>query len=130
MIALDTNVLVRFATRDDEGQFARESEFMSSLTSANQGFLGTVVLVETWWVLSRAYEYPAAETVRYLTALLDTDELLVQEPDVIRAALRDATTGADFADAVIARTAAAAGCESTVTFDKGAADHVGMRLLG
>lgn len=129
MMALDTNVLVRYATHDDEAQFARASEFMSSLSTTKQGFLGTVVLVETWWVLTRAYGYKATETVGYLTALLDSEEIVAQEPDIIRAALRDTSAGADFADAVIARTAAAAGCEKTVTFDARAAQRAGMSLL-
>ncbi len=129
MIALDTNVLVRYATRDDEPQFVRASEFMSSLSRTKQGFLSTVVLVETWWVLCRAYKYDSVDTARYLTALLDSEELVVQEADTIRAALRDTSAGADFADAVIARTAAAAGCAETVTFDKRAAEFAGMSLL-
>lgn len=129
MIALDTNVLVRFATRDDDSQFVRASAFMSSLSRTHPGFLSTVVLVETWWVLCRAYGYDATETARYLTALLETEELVVQEPDIVRAALRDTSAGADFADAVIARTAAAAGCEGTVTFDRRAAERAGMSLL-
>ena len=129
MIALDTNVLVRYATRDDEPEFARAFEFMSSLSRTSQGFLSTVVLVETWWVLCRAYKYDSANTARYLAALLDSEELVAQEPDLIRAALRDTSAGADFADAVIARTAAAAGCAETVTFDKRAAEFAGMSLL-
>jgi predicted nucleic-acid-binding protein len=102
---------------------------MSSLSSTNQGFLSTVVLVETWRVLHRAYRYEAAATMGYLNALLDSEEIFTQEPDVIRAALHDTASGADFADAIVARTAAAAGCEKTVTFDARAAQRAGMSLL-
>jgi predicted nucleic-acid-binding protein len=37
--------------------------------------------------------------------------------------------GADLADALVAELGVAAGCEHTVTFDRGAATTLGMRLL-
>jgi predicted nucleic-acid-binding protein len=129
VIALDTNIVVRYATRDDENQFARASVLIGSLSRAAPGFLSTIVLVETWWVLCRAYGYTADAAAGYLTALLSSDELVVQDPDVVRAALRDTANGADFADAVIARTARAAGCTETLTFDRRAAERAGMTLL-
>ena len=129
MIALDTNVLVRYATHDDERQFALASTFMGSLNRTEPGFLGTVVLVETWWVLTRAYKYDSATSIRFLTALLNTEELVIEQPDIVRAALRDASAGADFVDAMIARSAVAAGCTGTVTFDQRAAKLAGMTLL-
>lgn len=36
---------------------------------------------------------------------------------------------ADFADALIAHSGRLAGCSETLTFDRGAALHAGMRLL-
>ena len=129
MRAIDTNVLVRFLTRDDEQQFATAETFMASLTRDNPGYVTTVALVEVWWVLSRAYGHSRSDLVRVFSEVLDSEQLLVQDADVVRLALRSAYDGADFADAVIAHSAAAAGCSTTVTFDRGAAESLGMQLL-
>jgi predicted nucleic-acid-binding protein len=37
---------------------------------------------------------------------------------------------ADFADCLIERSAASAGCTQTITFDVGASKHAGMTLIG
>lgn len=39
------------------------------------------------------------------------------------------TTKADFSDALIAHGGRLAGCAETLTFDKPAADHAGVRLV-
>jgi predicted nucleic-acid-binding protein len=39
------------------------------------------------------------------------------------------SANADFADCVIAHSAASAGCEKTMTFDRGAAKSAGMTLI-
>jgi len=59
MIALDTNVLVRFLTQDDPGQGRLASTFIGSLTEANPGFVCREVLVELVWVLERSYGFGA-----------------------------------------------------------------------
>jgi len=129
VIAIDTNVLVRFLTRDDEEQFRTASDFMAALTRESPGFITTVALVEAWWVLSRAYGRDATQLTRVFSGLLDSEQIVVQDADVARLALRSASAGADFADAIIAHAAAAAGCSTTVTFDRRAADRLGMQLL-
>lgn len=47
MIALDTNILVRFFVRDDEGQALKAR----ALIAASQVLILTTVLMETEWVL-------------------------------------------------------------------------------
>ena len=52
MRAVDTNVLVRFLTRDDQQQAARARKVME------QGvFIPKTVLLETEWVLRYTYEF-------------------------------------------------------------------------
>ncbi len=55
MIGLDTNVLVRFLVQDEPRQAARADSLMAQLSPTSPGYLSTVVLVETYWVLRSAY---------------------------------------------------------------------------
>jgi predicted nucleic-acid-binding protein len=57
-------------------------------------------------------------------------EFLVENADQVARALRLHDAGkADFADCLIERSASAAGCRQTVTFDVGASKHAGMTLI-
>ena len=53
-IAIDTNVLVRYLTWDDEPQAQKAAELIEA---ADQVHVSTVVLCEVVWVLTRAYQY-------------------------------------------------------------------------
>lgn len=128
MIGLDTNVLVRYAVRDDARQTAVADWLVEALAEM-PGFLSHVVLAETWWVLRRAYGFPAERCRAFLATLLDVREIQVQDSDLVRVALDRASEGADFADALVAVQAEASGATATVTFDRRAAKHAGMTLL-
>ncbi|MFI7588411.1 PIN domain-containing protein [Spongisporangium articulatum] len=130
MIALDTNVLVRFLVQDDAEQGERATAFMSRRTPEEPAFVSLVVLVETVWVLRRTFRYPARAVRNVVRSLLDVSELVIQNSSLARAALDQCDrSGADFADAVIHLLAREAGCSETVTFDQHAAKTLGMRLL-
>ena len=130
MIGLDTNVLVRFLAQDDPAQSARATRLIErELNDREPGFIGLVVLVETCWVLKRLYGATPAELRDTVRDLLDTRQLVVERRAVVAAALaRLGGDAGDIADALIAESAAGAGCERTVTFDK-AAVKLGMALL-
>ena len=61
MIALDTNVLVRFLVQDDPEQARLATEVIDRLSDAAQGFVSREVLVELVWVLERAYRIGRVE---------------------------------------------------------------------
>jgi predicted nucleic-acid-binding protein len=130
VIGLDTNVLVRYLMQDDARQAAQATKLLESLTPEAPGFVPIVTVVEFVWVLSSCFDLQRSEVVQALDSLLRTKELVVERVEVVWKALRHFRHGsADFADSLIARSAAAAGCERTVTFDRAAAKHVGMSLL-
>lgn len=129
MIGLDTNVLVRFLVRDDEEQFQAAQRTVSALSSTGPGYLTTIVLVETFWVLTRGYRLDVADVIDTLTDVLERDEVVAQDEALVRRALKQTGQGADFADALIAQSCAAAGAGSVVTFDRTAARRLGMTLL-
>lgn len=131
MIGLDTNVLVRYITQDDPAQAARATRLIESeLSDTNPGFVGVVVLAETAWVLQRLYRVTRAEFHDAVGDLLAIRQLVVENrAAVARAHAMSAVANIEFADALVAECARAAGCRKVVSFDRGAA-RAGMDILG
>ncbi len=130
MIGLDTNVLVRYIMQDDVKQAAMATEVMESFTADEPGFVPLVAVVELSWVLAACYELTRQQVVRVLDLLLRTKTVVVDRADDVTNALRVfKASSADFADCLIARSAAGAGCTKTITFDVGAAKVAGMALI-
>lgn len=119
MIGLDTNVLVRYMTLDDEGQAAVATGVIEGAADAGEPlFVSAVVMCEVVWVLERGYRFDRVHVEQAVDALLRTAQLHFRDKDLLLAALSDYRRGrGDFADYVIGRDAAAEGCARTVTFD-------------
>jgi len=130
MIGLDTNVLVRYVAQDDQDQSAQASMLIETLTPEQPGLITLVSAVELVWVLQSCYRSSKAEIVGVLEMILRTKELVVENAEIVWQALRRySDSNADFADCLIERSAHAAGCGYTVTFDSKAAKSAGMRHL-
>ena len=130
MIGLDTNVIVRYIMQDDAKQSAKAAALIESLTVEVPGFVSLVSVVELGWVLSSSYGLAREQVVQTLDLLLRTKQVVVERADQVLSALRVFKAGsADFADCLIERTAASAGCDRTMTFDAGAAKTAGMTLI-
>jgi predicted nucleic-acid-binding protein len=130
MIGLDTNVLVRYIMQDDPKQSAKAAKLLDSLTIDSPGFIPLVSIVELWWVLSSSYDLTREQASQALELLLRAKEIVVDRSDQVLKALRIFKAGnADFADCLIERGAAAAGCDRTMTFDARAAKSAGMSLI-
>lgn len=78
MIGLDTNVLVRYIAQDEPVQAAIATRLVEGFTAEAPGFISTVTLVETVWVLARAYKTPKADLLRIIEGLLRARELMVE----------------------------------------------------
>ncbi|MCL2787666.1 MAG: type II toxin-antitoxin system VapC family toxin [Micrococcales bacterium] len=127
MIGIDTNVLVRKIIRDDEEQAARADAFLASLTTVNPGYVTHIVLVETWWVLTRVYGKSIHDAAALIDTILDIATITTQDYDLVTEALDAVTTaGADFADAMIVAVARRNACQQIRTFEKGAVRHANM----
>lgn len=129
MIGLDTNVLVRYAVRDDARQTALADQLFDAFDSESPGYLSHIVLVETWWVLRRAYGFAAEQCRAFLAVIVDVRGIHVEDSDLVRTALQRTANGADFADALLTVRAEASGAEPTMTFDRRAVRDAGMTLL-
>lgn len=130
MIGLDTNVIVRYIMQDDPKQAARATSLIEGLSAEAPGFIALVSVVELVWVLSSCYELSRAQVSQALEVILRSKQLVVDRAEHVVRALRAYSSGsADFADCLIERIAASAGCAQTMTFDTAAAKTAGMTLL-
>ena len=131
MTGLDTNVLVRLFAQDDLLQSMKADEIMGSLSAEAPGWVSIAVLMELVWVLSYTYRARRAEVASILNRLASNDQIVIEQVDTVRKALRLFDDGkAGFADCLIACLASAAGCTRTLTFDRRAARDAGMQLIG
>lgn len=131
MIGIDTNVLLRLLVRDHDAQARAAERFITThCTSEDPGYVSRVVIVEIVWALKVIYDYGRSQIAAAIRGLLDVSELEIESADEVHAAVADfETSAAGFADCLLARTNAAAGCEHTVTLDRKAAKLVGFQLL-
>lgn len=115
MRAVDTSVLVRLLVRDDAEQVERAEEFV-----APGAWVSHLVLAEAVWVLASAYDMDQDRIETLVEMLLAHHHVVLQDPDVVRAALDDfrSRTSAGFADCLIVRIARKLGHRPTGTFDK------------
>ena len=129
MIGVDANVLIRYLVQDDPLQSAQATEFFEQRLSLDEtGFISTVVLAETAWVLQRSYRWNGPELASILERLLQADVLVIEHEQPVADAVRSLKRGAgSFADALIGALANKAGCSHTVTFDKGALRIAGFK---
>ena len=131
MIALDTNVVVRFLVRDDELQAEQARTRLKQAEEKRERLLiPLLVVLETIWVLESAYDKTRAEILDAIRAMRQMSVLEFEASEVVERLLADGSEyGADLADILIAHSARAAGCESGITFDRKAAKLPFFTLL-
>ena len=130
MIGLDTNVIIRYIAQDDPMQTPVAARLFESFNSEKTGFISVVALIETAWVLCSFYDVTRKQLHRVIETLLRTRGVVVERSDLVWMALSAHSRGnADFADYLIERYGRDAGCEYTLTFDRDAANMMGMKLL-
>jgi predicted nucleic-acid-binding protein len=120
MIGLDTNILVRYLAQDDPVQSPKATEIIERrLTEENPGFVSVVAMVETVWVLDRAYGLRDEEIAAAIERTLQADVLVVEnEQEIFTAMIALKERRGSFADALIAALGAKAGCICMLTFDE------------
>lgn len=92
--------------------------------------MSVVAIVETVWVLDRAYSLSNAQVAAAIERILQTDVLTVEDEQQVFSALMALKQRANsFADALIAALGDKAGCTHTVTFDQTALVLRGFRAL-
>ena len=112
MRAVDTNIIVRYLTGDDPMQ----ADKAHALIGHEPVFVPRTVLLEVEWVLRGVYDLPSGQIIPALRALAGLPGVSVEDASLAAKAMDWAEAGMDFADAL--HLAAAAECESFLTFDK------------
>ena len=130
MIGLDTNILVRYLTQDDAIQSLKATEIIErGLTQSKPGFVSVVAMVETVWVLDRAYGLAARDIAAAIERMLQIEVLVVEKEQEVFAAMVALKQGrGSFANALIAELGASAGCVHTLTFDNKVVRLPGFKL--
>jgi predicted nucleic-acid-binding protein len=129
-VAVDTNVLVRAAVRDDPAQTEAATRIMAR---AEVLAIALSSVCEFVWVLRSVYGYRAPRIAEAIRVLLAAENVETNRP-AIDAGLAMLDAGGDFADGVIAYEGKWLGAEMFASFDKKAvemltAEGVSARLL-
>jgi predicted nucleic-acid-binding protein len=115
MRAVDTNILVRLATRDD----ARQAEAAEAFIAPG-AWVPQIVLVEAMWVLVSVYELGPEKIATAVEMFLQHRDLTIQDADAVEAALVQfrKLPALGFSDCLILEVARKAGHLPLGTFDR------------
>jgi len=126
MRAVDTNVLVRIAARDDSAQTEAAETFISG-----GAWVSHLVLVEFVWVMGSVYGLGSREIGRAIELLLNHEHLALQDAPTVRLALAalQKKPSLSFSDCMILEIARKAGHMPLGTFDAGLGRLQGAQKL-
>jgi predicted nucleic-acid-binding protein len=117
-IAVDTNVLVRAAVRDDVEQTEAATKLMGR---AEMVAIAMPCLCEFVWVLRSVYRFRPSDIATAIRKLLAAKNVESNRP-AVDAGLAVLEAGGDFADGVIAHEGRWLGAETFVSFDRKAVE--------
>ncbi|CCV12391.1 type II toxin-antitoxin system VapC family toxin [Mesorhizobium sp. STM 4661] len=112
MLAIDTNLIVRYLTGDHPTQSPRAR----SLIDSQPVFVAVTVILEVDWVLRSTYDYEPPEIARTLRAFSGLPTVNVEDGAIVSSALDLSEKGMDFADAL--HLGKSAHCADFATFDR------------
>lgn len=112
MLAIDTNLIVRYLT----GDHPRQSLRARVLINGEPVFAAITVVLEVEWVLRSTYGYRSKEVTSALRAFAGLPTVTVEDSAVVASALDLVEKGMDFADAL--HLCRSAHCESFASFDR------------
>jgi predicted nucleic-acid-binding protein len=77
MIAIDTNIIIRLAMRDDETQYQKAIDLLKS----HDFYISRTVQLETEWVLRSRYRQPRQEIADFFTLLLQKTKIICESEE-------------------------------------------------
>ena len=131
MIAIDTNVLIRFLVRDDLAQAGRARTLVEGCRSRGDACLISYpVRCEMEWVLESVYRASRPDVAAAVRALLNTPPFAFEDADLVDRATRAYAKGkGDLSDYLLGEIALARGARTTYTFDRALRGATGFALL-
>lgn len=120
MNAVDTNILIRWLTRDDPHQSALADQVLSQPV-----LVPLTVLIEVAWVLAgRAYQFNRQELNDAFRTLMDLKTVRLASDEGVRWALDRHLAGAHLADMI--HIIASRGADAFLTFEKRLGERAGV----
>ncbi|MCF6317893.1 MAG: type II toxin-antitoxin system VapC family toxin [Proteobacteria bacterium] len=96
MICVDTNVIIRLLTQDDNKQYQKALVLFKS----PQIFIPDSVILETEWVLRFAYQFSSKEICHALNSLFGLNNVVLNNPNQMAKIINWYKKGLDFSDAM------------------------------
>lgn len=126
MIGLDTNTVLRWvidATGIEPADSVQSRQINEAISQSDDSvFINNVVLAEVNWVLAKRAGLDRKGRAALVQRLLDHPRVVFeQRSSVEQALIAFELGGAGFVDHLIGALNTAAGCQTTLTFDKSAA---------
>jgi predicted nucleic acid-binding protein len=112
MLAIDTNIVVRYLVADDHAQAARARKLIDN----NDILVCTTVMLESEWVLRSVYGFSALQCAKALADFAGLPRVALEDPEVVTKALGWVRSGLDFADGL--HLAKAENCDAFISFDR------------
>jgi predicted nucleic-acid-binding protein len=113
VIAVDTNVLVRWLLKDD----ASQSRAALEIVDRPAIFVAKTVVLELEWVFRGVYELAPRDFTTAMQQLLAMPSVVIEDRAAVEQAVGWFSSSMDFADALHLASAAAAACSEMITFD-------------
>jgi predicted nucleic-acid-binding protein len=112
MLAIDTNLVIRYLVADDRAQAGRARRLIDN----NDVFVCTTVMLETEWVLRSVYRFSVEQCADALAGFAGLPQVTLEDAATTAKALNWMLQGVDFADGL--HLAKAEGCEAFISFDR------------
>jgi predicted nucleic-acid-binding protein len=112
VLAIDTNIIVRYLTGDHPKQSARAR----AVIDGEDVFASTTVLLETEWVLRSVYGFTPLQVCNAIRSFAGLSRVSLEDPALVATALDRVEGGMDFADAL--HLGRAGSCDGFVSFDQ------------
>jgi predicted nucleic-acid-binding protein len=112
MLAIDTNLVVRYLVGDDPEQAASARKLIDN----SDIFVCTTVMLESEWVLRSVYGFSAAQCAKGLGDFAGLSRVNLEDAGAVAKALGWMSRGLDFADGL--HLAKAENCDAFVSFDR------------
>ncbi|MBU9723286.1 MULTISPECIES: PIN domain-containing protein [Bacillaceae] len=103
---VDTNVLIRLIVKDDQKKFSTIVKLVEKVERNELTLvIPTIVIAECCWLLRSFYKLDKTLITEYLIDVIESENVEVEEDNVINVLKRYAEKNVDFADALL-------GCKS------------------
>ncbi len=96
VITIDTNIIIRFLSHDDEEQFQKSL----ALFKNHDVFIADTVILETEWVLRYTYDFNSQTIAIALTNLFGLPKVHLSNSTLIAQTIQWHKQGVDFTDAL------------------------------